>query len=94
MTTLADISAAVAAINRLTGDPSERFRAVGNELRANVGHYYVERTGDGYQLRRVTGPSPAIEHATVSENVFELPPVGRTEMHRLLFAFVCGLERR
>lgn len=94
MSTLADISAAVDAINRLTGDPSERFSAVGNELRANVGNYHVIRLPEGYQLRRVTGPSPAIEHATESENVFAIPPVGRAEIHRLLFAFICGLERR
>lgn len=89
MTTLADIQSAVAAINRLTGSPEERFSAVGNELRANVGNYYVARIAGMYQLRRVTGPT--VED---SLNVFELPGVGRSEMHRMLFAFICGLERR
>lgn len=96
MTTLADISAAVTAINRLTGAPGERFHAVGNVMVPNAGHYYVERMeGIGYQLRRVTQPnaSPAT-WADGSENVLALPPVGRSEMHRLLFAFICGLERR
>ena len=88
MTTLADIQLAVDAVNRLTGAPAERFSSVGNVVRSNVGHHYVIRTGGGYQLRREANADG------MSENVFALAPVGRGEMHRLLWCYVMGLERR
>lgn len=54
MTTIRDLEALVAHLNKITGSPAAPYtRTADGGLRANVGNYHVSREGGGFCLLQV-----------------------------------------